>query len=350
MTARRAGFALVLSMGLILALAVLGVGVVVVATREVAIAGAVTRRAQAVRVAEAGILDVVEAWSTREAVELGIGEHRVLRENDSTRATVTRIDTALFLVRGDGRVPGPRGPSAAHAAALVRTLDPGRIARGFPGALTAGGRVSVADAGFVVGSGPMATGPGPSCEGIGPGVVAPAVSAHPSAVVTGDPAIDSLATFPPGPALDPFGPMATRLADIRYATPVATPRAITNDGACEPGPDNWGSPDPDHPCHDLFPTVTASNLTVEGGHARAVLTVNGDLTLMGGAYFEGLVVIRGRLTVDGGSVVRGAVRADSAVVLDGGIVRDACAVREAASAPSLDRAYRPPDRWWIPVF
>ena len=349
MTSVRPGFALVLSMVLMLALAVLGTGILIVGTRESAVAGAVSRRAQAVRTAEAGVLAAVGTWSTRALSDLLVGESRVLGTDARSTTTTVRIDTALFLVRSDGRVPGPNGPATAHAAVLVRTLPPGRLGRALPGALAAAGSVVVADAGTIAGTDSVSGGVAVQCEEPTPGVVAPVVSTAPGASVTGRPAIDP-AGPPPPPVVDPFGSLAPVLADLRYTAATATPRAAARSGACVIDSLSWGAPDPAHPCYDLLPMIAASHLTVDGGYGRGVVVVDGDLRLIGGATLEGLVIVHGQLTLEGGSTIRGAARAASAVVMDGAVIRDGCAVRAALSAPSLDRAFRPPDRWWVPVF
>lgn len=349
MTARRPGFALVLSMVLVLALAVLGTGILVVGTRESAVAGAVSRRAQAVRIAEAGVLDAVGAWSTRSVSDMLVGESRVLMADAGSTTTAVRIDTALFLVRSEGRVPGPIGPATARAAVLVRTLPPDHLGRGLPGALSAAGPVVVAGSGTVAGTDSVSGSVPAPCEQATPGVAALDASIAPGASVTGRPAIDYAAP-PPPPVVDPFGSLAPGLAGVRHTADVAVPRAVEQAGVCVTDSLNWGSPDPAHPCHDLLPMVHASDLTVDGGSGRGVFVVDGNLTLTRGATLEGVVVVHGRLTLEGGSTIRGAARAASAVVMDGAVIRDGCVVRAALSAPSLDRAFRPPDRWWIPVF
>ena len=349
MTAGRPGFALVLSMVLVLALAVLGTGILVIGTRESAVAGAVSRRARAVRIAEVGVLDAVGAWSTRSVSDLLVGEPRVLAADARSTTTAVRIDTALFLVRSEGRVPGPVGPATARAAVLVRTLPPDRLGRGFPGALAAAGPVVVTGSGTIAGTDSVSGGVSAMCEEPTPGVVALDVSIAPGASVTGRPAIEYAAP-PPPPVVDPFGPLASVLAGVRYTADVATPRAVEQAGVCAIDSLNWGSPDPAHPCHDLLPMVAALDLTVDGGYGRGVFVVDGDLRLTRGATLEGLIIVHGQLTLGDGSTIRGAARAASAAVMDGSVIRDGCAVRAVLSAPSLDRAFRPPDRWWIPVF
>lgn len=334
------GFALVLSMLLILALATLGMGMLAAATGEQAVGAAMARKARAVRQAEAVALQAVGSWSTRSVADMGIGEQRTLDSgglDGSVRAE--RIDSALFLVRGEGHVDGPGEGATAAVGLLVRVLHPRVLAAGFPGGLNTVGPAEIA-AGAVLGSS--------GCGGTGIGVVAAEVTVGAGATVMGDPPI--LHGSPPVPTPDPFAPpLSDTLATLRAPGLSAQPRPVTSAGTCVADDLNWGSPDPAHPCHDLLPVVMASDLDVAGGVGRAVLIVDGDLDVGGAAELEGVVVVRGKLTLDAGSTIRGAVRADSARI-EGTVIRDDCAVAAALSAPSLDRGFRPPLRWWVPLF
>lgn len=341
MTTDRAGFALLLSVLLVLALTVMALGVLTVGVREAAIAGAAARRALAERRAEAAAVRAVEIWSTRALAGLAVGEARQLPAPAGNAAvTVERVDSGLFLVRSQSRVPGPDGPTLGQAGLLVRVLHPSRLGAAFPGALTTSGSTTVTD-GTVDGL--------DSCAVPGPAVVAASASVGPAASVTGEPPIE-LGTPPALPGPDPFTPaLAAELATVRHVGLTAAPRPFAVADECVADGRNWGSPDPAHPCHALRPVITASDLTVAGGSGHGVLVVDGDLTVTAGARLHGIVVVHGRLAVDGGSVVRGAVRADSAIV-HGAVIRDGCALAAVLSAPALDRAFRPPLRWWVPVF
>jgi hypothetical protein len=88
---------------------------------------------------------------------------------------------------------------------------------------------------------------------------------------------------------------------------------------------------------------------VDGGESHGVLIVDGDLHVTGGARITGIVVVRGRLQLDPGSTIQGGVRSDSAVTA-GAIIRDGCAIADVLRARPLDRAFRPPARWWLPLF
>ncbi|MFN2316079.1 MAG: hypothetical protein ABR602_05290, partial [Gemmatimonadales bacterium] len=114
---------------------------------------------------------------------------------------------------------------------------------------------------------------------------------------------------------------------------------------------NWGSPDPAHPCHTTRPFIhVAGSVTMTGGEGHGILVVEGDARLTAGAHFAGLIVVRGQLVIEDGSRVHGAVRAERVQVLGGHVERDGCILHNVLRAPSLDRAFRPQGRWWVPVF
>jgi len=338
---------LVLSLLLTLALTMVALGVLAVGTREATVAAAVVRKARAERLAESAAAEALRGWSTRAVADLPVGgDRRLATAGPDRTATVSRLDSGLYLVRGEGRVPAPAGPVVASAGVMVRTLPP--ITDALAGAVTATEQVTVSG-GAVDGLGGEA---GVGCDGIGsPGIVAPVVTVASGADVAGAPAVER-AVPPPPPLPDPLGPtLAEGIADVNVLGLTATPRPRAAADRCLPGRRNWGSTDPRHPCFNLLPVVFAdAGLTVAGGVGRGVLVVDGDLTITGGAVFEGVVVVRGHLRIDEGSLIRGAVRARSVHLADGTVARGACALAAATAAPALDRAFRPPSRWWVPVF
>jgi hypothetical protein len=89
---------------------------------------------------------------------------------------------------------------------------------------------------------------------------------------------------------------------------------------------------------------------VTGGAGRGIIVVDGDLTLDGGFRFQGILIVRGRLTIQDGAIIEGAIRTDSIDIRDGRVTRTPCDLTPILAAPALDRAFRPPSRWWIPVF
>jgi hypothetical protein len=354
----RPGFALVVSLLLVVGLAAIGAGVVVLGAREYDLASAAARRSSARAAAESAVRHGLAEWSTRGHEKLSVGEAADLTTILSDEVavppaalsswTVLRLDSALFLVQGEGRVDGPDGPAdprgaVGRAGALVRTISPGPLATAFPAAATAEREARI-EGGSVWGSG--------SCRTVAPvpAVLAPSVHVAPGANVTGQPPV-LLADPPPVPDPDPFtDPLLAALATTTIEGGAVTPRPRTTADRCEPGPLNWGAVSTSSPCHTLLPFVhAAGHLTVRGGEGRALLVVDGDLTLEA-TRFDGLILVRGQLIVGPGTAVRGAVRATTVRVNDGSITYDVCRVEDALAAGGLDRPFPHPDRLWIPLF
>lgn len=345
MTARP-GFALVLSLLLVLAFGFVGLGLMAVGSREVAVARALERRAGARTMAEGAAMETAAGWSTDAAATLRAGEERVLASSTAgTRTTITRLGRTLFSVEAEWQEPpgvGPPPALVARAALLVRTLDSERLSRAFPAAATAAERI-VVETGEIGGDGP--------CGHAAAGAWAPEVQPGATAVLRGSPAIQ-VDSSPPIDSPDPFDPrLARTLASLIAVPPTARPTPTSAAGVCVSAPSNWGSPDPSHACHPLLPYVFADgDLELVGGEARGVLVVDGDLLLRGGARVAGVIVVHGTLTVEDGSAVTGAARARKIVVRSGSLQRNECELRAAVTSPALDRAFRPVGRWWIPAF
>lgn len=336
----RPGFALVFSLLITLALMTLALGLLATGTHERIVAAAVVRKAQAERRAEAEAAAALRAWSTRAVADMTVGGPS--RSLAPGSATATRLDSGLYLVRAEGRVPGPAGAVVRAVGVVVRTLP--SPASALPGAITAATRVTVA--GGRVDGAHRAGGIGTP----GPGVLAPMVDVASGAKITGAPPVKRALPPPPSDP-DPLAPpLVAGIADLRPADPVVTPGPVSRAGKCVPGPDNWGAPGPDHPCHGLLPLVFADhNLTVAGGVGRGILVVWGDLRITDGAVLEGVVVVQGRLEISGGTI-RGAVRAGSVLLVDGAVLRDDRALSRVLATPALDGPFRPLARWWVPEF
>ena len=338
----RAGFALVFSILLLLAFSVLASGMLAVGSREAWVAEATVRKAWADRTAEAAVLAAFSGWSTRAVADLPMGDHRTVPTSvGNATVRVTRLDTGLFLLRAEARLPSPAGAASGKAGLLVRAVVPERVGAAFPAALTAGSGVEL--------SGGTVTAPSDraACDDPLPGVFAPDVLVGPGAVVAGEPPVRRESPSPP-PAPDLLGSaLAPSMATVRNDRATVNPEPIAAGDECIPDARNWGSVDPDHPCFTLRPVVLTGTTWITGGEGRGVLVVEGDLRITDGT-FEGLILVRGHLTVEGG-VLKGAVRAGSATVTGGTVVRDGCSVEAALQTHALDRAFRPPGRWWVPI-
>ncbi|MEJ2504363.1 MAG: hypothetical protein P8177_13795 [Gemmatimonadota bacterium] len=295
----RRGQALVLAMLLVLALLTLGLGSAAIGTREAVLAATLERTERARGLAETAVLDAVRAWSTRENRDLPPGSVRTHPDGGSE---VERVGRTLFLVRATRGVPAGSGSIEASAAALVRTVDVRSLELRIPAAVTAD--EAVLDRGGIVAD----SGCGRPTR---PGLLAGTASVGPGVEVAGDPPLAPM-PVPAPPALEPaIDSLLDSLADLHLPPSTLTPEPRSLDGVCTTAPDNWGSTDPHHPCHGRLPLVHAT-----GPLAR----------------------------------VRGAVRATRIHVLDGAVRGDPCQVLAALSGPALDRPFRLPDRWWVPVF
>jgi hypothetical protein len=324
----------------------LALGLLAAGTHERIVAAAMIRKAQGERQAEAAVAAALREWSTRAVAAMQVGDPP--RTLPPGSATATRVDSGLYLVRAEARVPGSSGAVVRTAGALVRTLP--SPASALPGAITAATRVTV-EGGHIDGAPGDTTGTGVGGEGGGaPGVLAPDVEVRGAAAVTGAPPVKR-ALPPPPPDPDPLAPpLAEGIADLRPAERTVTPGPVSSAGECVPGPGNWGAAAPDHPCHGLLPMVFVDHdLTLAGGVASGILVVQGDLRIIDGAVLEGVVVVHGQLEISGGTI-RGAVRARSVLLVDGAVIRDDLALSRALAAPALDRPFRPLARWWVPEF
>ena len=370
----RHGFALVVTLAMILSLAVLALGMLGVGGREALLARQLETAVELRVAAESAARAHAAVWSTREAGTLAIGEARVVTPPapagtgeggeapapaPTVELAVERLGRTLFLIRAEASRPEREGGRAAgrsvgRASMLIRVLDPAAIEGRFSAAVAVGS--AVIEGGLVSGidgcRDPGLTSGAPGIRATGDVVVDAA------ATIRGDPPVQEGAGAEPAApdsgadSPDPLAPpLAPRLADRLVGPGVIAPAPVVLDGACAPDPGSWGSTNPSSACYPRLPMVFARGpLVVEGGEARAILVVDGDLTLDGPLRFEGIILVSGRLAVMGGASVRGAVAADGLLVGDGALLYDACAVRAAASAPALDRAFRPPQGWWIPAF
>lgn len=340
--AARGGYALVLSLLLVLALAVLTAGMAVVAARESAIRRTAVLRVEARVRAESAVRAAIAAWSTRAAAAFAIGSEHLVTSGAGEEVRVRRLDSDLFMVTAVARdrLPAAGGPSVLTqgAAALVATLDRDRAL--YPAAAATMDEVARVSEGTVSGH--------DSCALLPPRAGLRADTAHieGGAVVEGDPPTTS------EPGLDdPLRDLPLdAIAELRPAGRVGTPRPLAAGADCLDHPWNWGSPDPAHPCAGRVPLVlVAEGLLVRGGSGQGVLIAPGDLTLAGGFSFQGLVITRGSLRIENASV-SGAIRAGRLELRGGTVSFDSCHLRRALDSAPLDRAFRPPGRWWVPPF
>lgn len=337
--ADRAGFALLLCLLLALALSLLAAGMLILADRETRIASAAVRLVQARARAEGAARRAFGGWSTAALADLPVGGRRVLADAPDVAVEAERVDDGLFLLRSESRAAAPGSPGARVATGLlVRTAG--------ATVLTGGARAAVVVADGAVVEGGTVSGLD-ACAGEHlPGVGGPDVEIGAGAVVEGLPP-----TIPDSAAPDLLeGFPVAGVAAITLPSGTGTPVPAIVDGTCDPGDWNWGSAASGSPCADHRPLVHAlGDLVIQGGEGQGVLVVDGNLTVSDGFSFRGVVVVRGRLRVEG-AVIAGSVRARHLDMTDGSLRFDSCALAAAARGPAFDRAFRPPGRWWIPLF
>lgn len=244
-------------------------------------------------------------WHTWDAAGLGPGERMIVLEGElgpsvAMRAEVERLDTTLYLIRGEGRV-GAGGKISAEAR-LGHLVAAPSLQEGVD--WLAGGS-------------------------------------------TGDP--DPL-RLPGWPAPELLGGVADHI--VGEGALSLAPRK-TGDACDVSASGNWGAPlDPDHSCAGYFPLIyVPDSLTVRAGAGQGILVVQGDLALEAEAHFYGVVLVAGALTLAPGARITGAVRTALQPEGAGGIAFELAAVRAAVSASTgLNRPFRPARRAWVPLF
>jgi hypothetical protein len=320
---RRPGFALVVSLLLVVVLAALGAAMLALGARETEIAAAMARRSEARIAAESAARLVLATWSTRRYSALPVGDSAAAALATDPAATpdgaptdvsagVFRLAANLFLVAGEARIGAQGAPAIARAGMVVRTFDAEALAGAFPAAASAEDAIVVHDG-----------------EIFGP------IMDHAPGV----------------PVPDLFGDSpVTDLASITVAGGTGSPRPWYGPDGCQDHPFNWGATSPASACYERLPFVRVTgDLEIAAGEGRGLLLVHGDLHLQG-LEFHGLIIAHGRLTIDAGTLIQGAVHARTIELHGGAITYEAGALSHALSAGGLDAPMRPGTRHWIPLF
>lgn len=152
----------------------------------------------------------------------------------------------------------------------------------------------------------------------------------------------------------------TARAQLRLAAgAVITPGPVTAFAACDTTVvSNWGEPSGTGPCARHAPLILArGSVELRGGRGQGMLLVDGDLTVSGGARFDGIVIVRDDVrTGPGGGVLRGAVLAADTAAAPGDHpeVGDGLRVERAgclvAGVLSRQARWRPVHgRAWLPM-
>lgn len=350
---RRPGFALVVSLLVVVVLAALGAAMLALGAREAEIAAALSRRSEARIGAESAARWAVVTWSTRRFSEVPVGGSVDLAptldlaalpwetRGREVSASLLRLAPHLFLVEGTDRTDSAGPAVLGRAGLLVRTFDTGALVAAFPAAASAQDSI-VAHGGEILGTG--------GCDdAVAAAALTPVLLAAGGTV---DGAPPMIADEPPGfPAPDPFeDSLAAALATVTMSGGTVSPRPWLGPDGCQDHPLNWGATSPANACYERLPFIRINgDLEVAGGEAHGIVLVHGDVRLQG-THLHGLIISDGKLTVDEGTIIRGAARARSIELVGGSVAYDECFLRLALTAGGLDAPLRPGPRQWIPLY
>jgi hypothetical protein len=331
----RQGIALLLVLTLVLALDLLILGVLVVATRERLIADAGQRVQLTQYGAEAELRAARQQW------------HAVRRG----AFPAVRVDTAadgLFLLRSVA--------ARAESGALVRTMPLRALLRAFPAGIATDGLLllnnsridasTARDGECVRDSVFTLPGPGIHTSAQPPFLFASSISAQPARVMQ------------PLPALPPvFLDSLALLAEYRGSGRL-TFETVTNAQRCTALDVQRGSPTSNEVqvrvCTDYWPLIAIDGEASIAGDAQGILLVRGQLRLEPAATFRGAILLAGgSFHAARDSQVFGAIRGSSArsIMLETASLHfDLCMVwRALRNSDAMNQAL-PTQRAWLPVF
>jgi hypothetical protein len=342
----------------VVAMAVLGAlvaGVFFTALREQRDGRDAVHRVQALAAAEYGLPAALspDSWRSSWNVTTRRGPlHEITYATGpgtSDTIRIWKLERNSFLLTSVG-VAGPEISTATRRISLLVTLRIPQLAARATALVRDG--AAVADSSRI--SGTDTTPPGWSCPPAGderPAIVVPVASLVDDSKCTivqclrGAPpvVIDSAAAG--ADMYERFGEIhrdsvASSALQLAGDAVLSAPSpALDGAGECDAARlDNLGDPlrllGPASPCADHFPVLHApGNMRIEGGAGQGLLLVDGDLTLAGGARFNGVVAVRGVLEITENSELHGAVLASRVVVHVGSLAGySSCAVERALRA------------------
>ena len=370
----RRGFALAAALFALLIIVALAAGAFAAARDESALGGNSRRAEQAFGAAEAGLGAAVSQGATGGWGRLRWGDSLVFvgalpSLTGRYTAAAVRLNGQLFLVRSAGRDASER---LERRLALLARLE--GSASGLSAAVAVGGPVTIDGSSFV--DGRDADPPGwagcpasglDTVAGVGVGAldlvrlvgcpVGGCVAGRPPVLIVPVPG-DSAGALLAGLRWDEM----VRLADKTYAAADAgrphTPAPSAAGSACDRDRlENWG--EPARPalvasCTGYFPIIyAAGSFAFSGGRGEGVLLVQGDLTISGGAEFDGAVLVRGVVRTEGaGGRIRGALivmgEGGGSSALEGALVSySSCSIAASLEALAPVRALR--ERAWSEI-
>ncbi|HET9441258.1 MAG TPA: hypothetical protein VFO52_13870, partial [Longimicrobiales bacterium] len=280
---RRDGFALLLVLLAVIALELLTLSSLALATHEHAVATAQKRTVRARRQAEAALRRVVSSPSRYALDALLVGQHRVFADTGGITITAHRHGWGLFEISA----AAPAGRAVLRRSIVLRQLDAQRAFSEMYDALVSAGPLTAATATFT-------TKDTLDCA-------IPLVPLRAARSVTVARAADAIdwhdATIDSTHAISPAG---YALGGLAWSELEGIADTVVSGETYLVDRDTAGVP--------LTRLVYApSDLIVSGGQGHGLLLVNGDLDFRAG-QFAGVVIVRGTLAVGDGVRVDGGVR------------------------------------------
>ena len=380
---RRAGAVLPLALVVLTLLLVLSLGGAAAATQSFRAGRNLLVEQRAFTVAEYGLNREISNWRrsrnlpapTGMAIGATDDSSVYVAAGDTARVRVTRLTPMTFWVVSTGRAAIGRPAITAQrtTSAFMRLAYPAIKARA---AVTVGGGIDISGSALVDGRNTPPAG-WAQCDSLG-GPDAPAVLAPPGAAVSykskNIPSTPPVTYDPLAADSNTFVRFGTESwaslqanADVKlqgggYGKAVGP--TLTGAGACDYGNQfNWGEPTRGSgavtACQNYFPIIYVDgDLSLNGnGYGQGILLVNGSLSINGTFSFTGLVIVRDDLNkANGAATITGSVLARNAVLTDGAsyvtgnqtVTYSTCAVASALRASAILTRVR--DRAWVQMY
>lgn len=368
-----AGFALPLTVFVMVILMVLTTAGLFVGRQELRIGSASHDAGLAFYVAERGLTDVIADWDAPAYGAMAVGGTTALTgttESGTWSLDMTRLSSQLYLFESTGVLTsgGPATSSATRRLGVVARILTADLA--LPAALTTRDAASVRGTAEVHGEDVDPAVWGGICTGAlqdKPGLLTDdttLVTTTGAGEITGVPGLAqdttlSDATFTEFGSVT-WNDMVTRadksLAGGSFSSvgPVLDGLGECDDGASL----NWGDPEsPAAPCAGYFPLihVTGNAVMQGGGTGQGILLVDGDLSLRGGFTFYGVIIVQGSFETQGsenriyGAVMAGNADFDNQSLTGGSVIQySSCAVERAVkNANGLTQARPLSQRGWV---
>lgn len=330
---------------------------------------------QAAEAAEAGISQVVGNWITPYG-GMANGDTILIGptsfgHNANYSIKVRRLNSALYLVQSEGKVVvGGQPITRRQTARLIRLLSPEIDVNG---ALTTKQRLVIKDATNIDGADNVPPGWGITC-----GTGFPQVAGVLDSLGVDSSACPTCSTGTPPYRTSAFQTQLTDFNDyggVDFVTlagaadkvlppgsVISNRLAVVSGSTCLRDDDNnWGDAlDPSGRCGNYFPIIYAQgDLTLDGpGYGQGILLVQGDLTFAGNPgdtpfKFRGIIIVQGKVTATNGEVYGalmtvGNSGSQGSIGGDMEILYSHCAVDRAGTGAAIADPVR--ERGWMQLY